>query len=493
MVMSFFRRSDGSARYSAGSTSPGQKFDIPPATTASDPLEYQAVGLALEENKQSSEELIETLSFLQDRVSTLLDSHGRSLNETTTLRAECARIGSLLDYEGNTRRKYEQENGRLISENKDVRADNVQLRVETESVREEFIKLQALHGVTSEELSIISGRLSDAERELVDRSGQFDEATALVRRAQAELEARGREISQLRERLDTEVTAHQLLNETSHREIAGHERELARLNDEKAQLKSALSQSNGHARSLQTAVASLRQEQTALEEKERRLEEELENLQSTSALQIANLTTRQEAMQSKAELVEKLLATANGRNRMTEEELRAMRGELKRAKADLDTTNNRNQRLTDELERFRSAGSQSEAARRELAAQSSELALKLRELQGTSSQRDRDWQEARRDMEVRGETDRTEIGQLRTELEVARAEIRQLRTERSILAGQLEAARSLRQPEPALDTYRPTAQPLIEISEASLLHRPANSSIVDPIQAVDTERLPPAE
>lgn len=521
MVMNLFRRSEDSGRHAGNPAtrylpdgigipiSAAPSVDpVAPAASA-DPLDFEAFGLALEENKQSSEELVTTLALVQDRVSTLVTGHARLLSEVGGLRSECNRLGSLLEHETGTRRRLEQDNGRLASDSKEVRASNAQLRVEIDAIRQEFVKLQALHGVTCEELSIVEMRLADAEREMSDRSGQFDEANALMKRTQRELEVRSRELSALREKLDVESTAHQLLIETSRRETAAQAREITRVNEEKSQLKNTLTQQETLVRSLQASVTGLRQEITVLEEKNRNLEEELEGVQNATALQIAHMNTRQEAIGSKADLAEKLLATANGRNRMTDEELRTTRAELKRLKSDAHSTTARAERLADELTRARSAGSESENARRDLAMQNSELSLKLREFEGVRNQRDRDWEEARRDMETRADSDRHEISQLRTSLEIAKSEIRQLRTDRAILTGQLEAARGnragnvpapLRQEsdlEPVPSVSRTgTSQPIIDISENSLRGRAAPgdaSAIGDRLQTMDVSELPPAE
>ncbi|MDF1634140.1 hypothetical protein [Mycoplana sp. MJR14] len=491
----------------SGPATPSADPSVP--AVSADPLDFEAFGLALEESKQSSEELVSTLALVQDRVSTLVTGHARLLSEVGGLRSECNRLGSLLEHETGARKRFEQDNSRLTSDNKEVRANNAQLRVEIDAIRQEFVKLQALHGVTCEELSIVEMRLADAEREMSDRSSQFDEANALMKRTQKELEVRSRELAALREKFDVESTAHQLLIETSRRETAAQAREMTRLNEEKSQLKNTLTQQETLVRSLQASVAGLRQEITVLEEKNRNLEEELEGVQNATALQIAHMNTRQEAIGSKAELAEKLLATANGRNRMTDEELRTTRAELKRLKSEMQSTTARAERLADELARARAAGGESENARRELAMQHSELVLKLREYEGVRNQRDRDWEEARRDMETRAESDRHEISQLRTSLEIAKSEIRQLRTDRAILTGQLEAARGDRAgavPAPrhqdgdlesVLSVSRTGAsQPIIDISENSLRGRAApgdTSPIGDRLQTMDVSELPPAE
>ncbi|MFP3802980.1 hypothetical protein, partial [Paraburkholderia sp. SIMBA_027] len=72
------------------------------------------------------------------------------------------------------------------------------------------------------------------------------------------------------------------------------------------------------------------------------------------------------------------------------------------------------------------------------------------------------------------DSDRHEIGQLRTSLEIAKSEIRQLRAERAILNGQLEVARGDRSSTAAFDEPEDvrmpaaTFSPLIDISEKSL-------------------------
>lgn len=517
--MSFFRRGNDNSKYSSiyDSKYKAEKLamrstsslDVSTSVSPVDAIDNQAFGSALEENKQSSEQLVASISFVQERIATLLDAHDRSLNEVGSLRAESARLGSLLDYESNTRKKLDHDNLRLAGENKEIRTDNAQLRVEVDALRHELVKLQAVHTVTTEEYSIIESRLMDAERELSDRGGQFEEATALVKRTQGEIEARNRDLATLREKLDVETTAHQLLNETSRRESAAQAREINRLNEEKSELKSSLTQQVSLVRSLQAGTTGYRQEISVLEDKNRHLEEELEGLQNSTTLQMAHMNTRQEALNSKAELAEKLLATANGRNRMTDEELRTTRAELKRLKSELQSATTRAERLTEELSRARSTGSESEATRRELAAQNSELTVKFREAEGLRAQRERDWEEARQDLETRAHADRHEISQMRTSLEIAKSEIRQLRTDRAILTGQLEAARgertgsagtqSFRQDdelEQSLQAARSGAQPLIEISEKSLRARAGtegSAGIGDRLQTMDVSELPPAE
>lgn len=431
-----------------------------------------------------------SIASLQQRVSSLLGTHSQSLTETGALRAECARISSLLEYESNARQKADQDNARLSGENKDFRNDNSQLRSETEALRDELTKLQGVHGVTCEEFTIVETRLLDAERELSDRAIQFDEASALLKRTQLELDQRSRELANTREKLDGETTAHQLLIETSRRENGVQAREMARLNEERSQLKSGLMEQEALVRNLQMTTASLKQDLALFEERHKRLEMEFETLQASSALEIAHLTTKHEAIGSKAELVEKLLVTANGRNRITDEELQAARAELKRVRSELSTSLSRTERLNEELQRARTSGAESEAARRELASQSNELTLKLRETDSLRLQRDRDADALRRDMDTRMDSDRHEIGQLRTSLEIAKSEIRQLRAERAILTGQLEVARSER-PGPLSSSERTeeprmpaaTFTPMIDISEKSLR---LSGDLVDP-------RLTPAE
>ncbi|WP_018859487.1 hypothetical protein [Rhizobium sp. 42MFCr.1] len=493
MVMSFFRRAeDGGKSLSTTGYRPASITDQRPA--AEEPLRYAipdvndfaAFGSALEENQRTSEDLLSSLTSLQERVSSLLGTHSQSLNETGALRAECARISSLLDYESHARQKADQDNLRLTAENKAFYADNAQLRSGIDAFRDELTKLQSVHQVTREEFTIIENRLLDAERELTDRAIQFDEASTLLKRAQTELDQRSRELSATREKLDNETMAHQLLIETSRRENGTQAREMARLNEERSHLKSRLIEQEAQVRNLQMAVASLKQDLALFEERHKRLEVEHETLQASSALEIAHLTTKHEAIGSKAELVEKLLVTANGRNKMTDEELQAARADLKRVKSELVTALSRSERLAEELQRARTTGAESESARRELATQTNELTLKLREAESLRVRRDRDADALRRDIDTRMDSDRYEIGQLRTSLEIAKSEIRQLRAERAILTGQLEVARSERPgvvvPTAALeerDEVRMPAAgftPMIDISEKSLRAPSADST-----------------
>jgi chromosome segregation ATPase len=520
MVRSFFRRNEDSAK--GGFAMPRNESVFAPVSTlatesvaapfvAPDVSDYEAFGSALEENQQSSHELMASLASIQERVSSLLGAHSRSLDEVGALRSECARVTSLLDYEGSARRKFEQDSVRLATENKGMRADNAQLLIEIEAVHDELVKLQALHEVKSKEFTIVETRLLDVERELAEQAGQYDQATTLLKRTQQELDLRSREFAAARNKLDQETTAHQLLMETTRRENGIHTRELARLNEEISHLRSSLAQQEALVRNLQSSASGLKQELSIFEERHRRLEEEFENLQASSALEIAQLNTKQEAVGSKAELVEKLLLTANGRNKMTDEELQTARAELKRVRSDLATASSRAERFESELTRVRSTAAESEAARRDLAAQCNELTIRLKESEGLRSRRDRETETLRRDMDLRAETDRHDVDQLRTSLEIAKAEIRQLRAERAIMAGQLEVARGERASilvndpssqehgEPLPLAHQIQAQPLIDISERSLRSHGTTFGVrtgKDDLtfdSADELTRLPPAE
>ncbi len=517
MVMSFFRRSEepvkpglrvSSHRQTLSVTEQTALVDKPPVQyNVSEVDDFQAFGTAIEENKQSSEELLVSLTSLQERVSSLLGAHSQSLNETGALRAECSRLGSLLDYESNARRKADQENQRLTAENKELKLDNSQLRVEAGTYREELVKLQGVHELTREEFTVVEARLIDAEREIRERALQFDEVSSQLRRTQQDHDARGRELASTREKLELETTAHQLLVESSRRENSIQLREIARLNEERSHLKTSLSEHEALTRSLQSSVSNLKQDLVASEERYRRLEAEFETLETSSTLEIANLRTKQEAIASKSELVEKLLSTANSRNKMTDEELQSTRTELKRTKGELATALARLERMTDELNRVRLNGTESEAARRELAAHSNDLVMKLREAESQRSKRDREIEAFKNDLDTRLDTDRYEISQLRTSLEIAKSEIRQLRAERAILNGQLEVARgerpsvteaALPEEEPLKEEVRmpaATFAPMIDISSKSLRgNGMVAGSINDELAVIEANlRTPPAE
>ena len=509
--MSFFRRGDEPAGKTDIRTG-GQAYR--PASITEQPLgqqqaapqpyhmpeidDFQAFGSVLEENQRNSKELVAGLSALQDRVTALLGAHDQSLTETGRLQAECARISSLLDYESGARRKADDDNLRLGVENKDIRIANGQLRVEIEAVREELTKLQNVHGVTCEEFSIIETRLIGAERELAERIMQYDEASTLLKRAQQELDGRSRELSATREKLELETTAHHLLIETSRREITLQARDIARLSEDRGQLKSSLMEQEAMVSNLQTAVANLKQELALVEERHKRAEVELHTLTTSSALEIAHLTTKNDAVGSKAELVEKLLITANGRNKMTDEELQSARAEMKRLKSELAATISRAERGEEELRRARMSGTESETARRELSAYNNELTVKLREAETLRSRRDRETEAMKRDLDTRMDSDRHEISQLRTSLEIAKSEIRQLRAERAILNGQLEVARGDKPSAPVMEEAEelrmPAAHysPLIEISDRSL--RPSGDAFMGEREMPgETMRVPPAE
>ncbi len=517
MVMSFFRRSEepvkpglrvSSHRQTLSVTEQTALVDKPPVQyNVSEVDDFQAFGTAIEENKQSSEELLVSLTSLQERVSSLLGAHSQSLNETGALRAECSRLGSLLDYESNARRKADQENQRLTAENKELKLDNSQLRVEAGTYREELVKLQGVHELTREEFTVVEARLIDAEREIRERALQFDEISSQLRRTQQDHDARGRELASTREKLELETTAHQLLVESSRRENSIQLREIARLNEERSHLKTSLSEHEALTRSLQSSVSNLKQDLVASEERYRRLEAEFETLETSSTLEIANLRTKQEAIASKSELVEKLLSTANSRNKMTDEELQSTRTELKRTKGELATALARLERMTDELNRVRLNGTESEAARRELAAHSNDLVMKLREAESQRSKRDREIEAFKNDLDTRLDTDRYEISQLRTSLEIAKSEIRQLRAERAILNGQLEVARgerpsvteaALPEEEPLKEEVRmpaATFAPMIDISSKSLRgNGMVAGSVNDELAVIEANlRTPPAE
>ncbi len=489
--MSFFRRAEDGGRSAHGdprswdgreaaSRSAGEREPSPDAGQT--PPDYQAFGGVVEESQKSSEELLSGLGFLQNRVSALLGAHGDALRELGSLRTEQARVASLLEYESTARRRLDGENSRNAAENRDLRVENAQLRVESESGREALIKLQAVHEVNARELSLIQGRLRDAERELEERVLQYDETASLLRRAHQDIEVRNREFASLREKFDTEKTAHVLLIETSRREVESMTRDITRLNEEKSQLKIGLAHQENLARNYLAELNGVRQELSISVEMNKRLQSELENHQSATAVEMSQLVTRHEAINSKSELVEKLLMTARGRSKMSEDELLLVRSELKQVKNELASTSQRSERLAQELANARAAGAETEAMRRELSMQCSELTNRLRDSDVTRGKRDRDAEMMKRDGDQRAQADREEIRQLRASAEVAKAEIVQLRSEVAILGGQLDVARSERigamaysprmphvEDEPWLAAPEFAApRPIIEISEKSL-------------------------
>ncbi len=492
MVMSFFRRTDEQGKTgTALSSSPEDRgfgaasLRLSPSQPKRDLGECQAFGAVIEENQLSSEELLSGIGFVQERVSSLLGAHGEALSELGNLRTEQARIVSLLEYESNARRKLDAEASRSAAECKELKADNAQLRLETEETREKLIKLQALHEVNAQELQIIQSRLRDTGRELEERIAQYDETAALLKRAHQDLDLRNREFAEMREKYETERTSHHVLSETSKRESDAQAREIARLNEERVQLKNSLEHHETMARNLLNEVTALRQELSFAEEKVKRLQSEIDNQQSATAIEMSRLATKHEAINSKAELVEKLLVTARSRSKMAEDELQAVRGELKQAKAELTTADLRAERLAQELAAARAGNSENEAARRELSLQVSELTMRMRDLENLRSKRERDNETMRRDLDQRAHADSEEIRQLRSSAEVTKAEIRQLKSEIAILTGQLEVARNDRNaPAPAANAARdsletrqltagaPGPKPIIEISEKSLRSPP---------------------
>lgn len=483
--MSFFRRGDEPARSAVGSPSIGDgqsgAASYSPAPQGRSEIGDQTFGSVIEESQLSSEELLSGFGFLQERVSSLLGAHGEALNELAALRAERARISSLLDYESTARRRLDGESQRALAEAKELRAENVQLRAETEEAREKLIKLQALYDANAQDLDIVQRRLHDVGRELDERIVQYDETAALLRRAHQDLDQRSRDLAMMREKYETERTQHQVLIETSRREADAQAREIARLTEEKSRLKNGLEHQETVSRNLLGEVTTLKQEDSFSQEKLKRLQSELDNQQSAMAVEMSQLSTRHEAISSKAELVEKLLVTARGRVKLVEDEIQGMRTELKQTKAELSTTTLRADRLAQELAAARANTSENEASRREMSLQIAEMTMRLRDAENMRNKRDRDAETMKRDFDQRSFADQEEIRQLRSSAEVTKAEIRQLRSEIAILTGQLEFARNDRQqgaqasaPAAAgIETWVPApeqtaAKPIIDISEKSL-------------------------
>lgn len=485
--MSFFRRGDEPARTAAGGASASDGLagtvSYSQAPQGRSEIGDQTFGSVIEESQLSSEELVSGFGFLQERVSSLLGAHGEALKELAALRAERARIASLLDYESTARRRLDGESQRALAEAKELRAENVQLRAETEESREKLIKLQALYDANSQDLDIVQRRLHDVGRELDERIVQYDETAALLRRAHQDLDQRSRDLAMMREKYETERTQHQVLLETSRREADAQAREIARLTEERGRLKSGLEHQETISRNLLGEVTALKQEESFSQEKLKRLQSELDNQQSAMAVEMSQLSTRHEAISSKAELVEKLLVTARGRVKLVEDEMQGMRTELKQTKAELSTTTLRADRLAQELATARASTSENEAGRREMSLQIAEMTMRLRDAENARNKRDRDAETMKRDFDQRSFADQEEIRQLRSSAEVTKAEIRQLRSEIAILTGQLEFARNDRQQgaqasslpiaASGVDSWVPApeqaaAKPIIEISEKSL-------------------------
>lgn len=486
MVMSFFRRDEARAdlRRSVDLGVAVAALAIDPdvpadgvAVVQDTPADYEALGGAMERHEQSSVLLMTGVSSVQNSLATLIEDHGRILQEVGKLRTDSARLAALLAREQGSRGRLEDEVRRLAEEGREASSENARLKTELDVFRQEFTKLQAIHQVVSDESTIFETRLQDTEVELRAQIRQYNEAVTLMRRAQQELDMRSRELAAVREKLDTETTAHGLLVETSRRDAASQAQEIARLSEERTQLKLAMNEQDELMRGLHVTIANLRNELASVEERHKRLGVELENLQSSSAMEIAQLSSRHGAVNSRAVLAEKLLATAQGRNRVTDDELHVAKAELKRLKTDFATVNSRNERANEEMARTRSISAENELVRRELSAQVNEMTARLRDSEETRARYEREAETVKRDLESRVDSDRLEISHLRSSLELARTEARQLKTEHAILIGQLDAARNERSRQVDMMPLAETAarfgtqQPIIDISEAALRAR----------------------
>lgn len=487
MVMNFFRRDEAradlrpSSDLGAAVAALTLDADVQPDGVAAVPqdrvTDYEALGGAMERHEQSSVLLLTGVSSVQTSLATLIEDHGRILQEVGKLRTDSARLAALLSREQGARARLEDEARRLAEEGREASSENARLKAELDVFRQEFTKLQAIHQVVSDERNIFEARLQDTEVELRSQVRQYNDAVTLMRRAQQELDMRSRELAIVREKLDTETTAHGLLVETSRRDAAGQAQEIARLGEERGQLKLAMGEQEELMRGLHVSIANLRNELASVEERHKRLGVEFENLQSSSAMEIAQLSSRHGAVNSRAMLAEKLLATAQGRNRVTDDELHVAKAELKRMKTDFATVNSRNERGNEELARARSISAENELARRELAAQVNEMTARLRDVEEMRARYEREAESTKRDLESRVDSDRLEISHLRSSLEIARTEARQLKAEHAILIGQLDAARSDRSRQvDTLHLAEPGArsgaqQPIIEISETALRAR----------------------
>lgn len=440
MVMGFFRKpEDGYRNNTSYIMQPAASADT---GTSGSMADNKVFGASAEESQRLSRDLVGGLDTMREQLSGLLMAHEQRLSELGVLRTEHARLTSLLEYETATRTRLDADKTRLSSENKVFRAENMQLHADMDKVQEEITRLQAVYSVARDELAIAQARLRDTERELADKAGLYEETSAIFKRTQQELDTRSREVAALREKLDLEKTAHQILAETSSREATALDKEVDRLNDERSQLKSTLSEQVTLVRSQQSTIVNLQHDVASAEERASRMEAELDSLKTTSALEAAQLSAKCEAANSKAELVEKILATARSRNKTSEEEVQTNRSDIKQLRSELSTANARLERAEAELGRARADAAAAGEFRRSISIEHGDLSNRLKE---TETQRDKALREAesnRREFVENAMLDREEIAQLRTSLEIARSEIRQMQAERSILAGQLEMARA---------------------------------------------------
>lgn len=471
MVMGFFRRTDERGK-------PGGALADASFSERNDAQDWQSFGAVMAESEMSSEDLLTGLGGLQERVATLLREHGVALSELAALKTERARISSLLEYESGARQRFEAESHQFGSENKELKSENSLLRLENGEVKEKLAHIQALHAANLRDLDVTQSRLRDITRELDERIGQYDATAALLKRAHQDLDFRNRELAQFREKYESERTAYQVLAETSRRETESQAREIERLNEDRSTLKKNLDQQEGQIRSVSTEATGLRQELAFATEKIKRLQAEMENQHSASSVEIAQLTTKQEAMSSKAELVEKLLITARGRAKMAEDELQSLRNELKEAKAEVATATLRAERLSHDLSTVRAGSADSESVRRELQLQVSDLTTRMRESETVRSKREREMEALKRDLDQRSRADMEDIRQLRSSNEMLRAEIRQLKAEVAILSGQLDVARGERgqgaqMPKAAFSEWiaeapEPSPKPIIDVSDEAI-------------------------
>ncbi|WP_354059188.1 hypothetical protein [Devosia sp. 2618] len=401
-----------------------------------------AFGAFVEKNQQFSQDLLIQIKDINDSAATLVSSYGQTLTDLGQLRIEHSRVNSLLEDEASARRKFEGMAGTLSAENRDIYAQLVQHRSDLDSRTSDLAQMRTLYETEAERYQAADSRLRTLETEVTEQTAQLELSQADLTQTQEELDARGAELLTMREALDQERDARAIDIETSGKQIDALARENAALVSSNTQLRSEVEENRTLVANLTAAIETLKLDAAEQAPRHRKTREELDTLRSSSTLEISQLSTRLEALTSKAALLEKLLETAHSRSTAVEEELQASRNETRRAKTDVTNATARAGRLNDALEKLRATATQSETARRALALQLDDVVTKLNNGANTQTALERDLDVLTREQGVRTEADQREIDFLRSNLEIARADIRQLKTEGAQLKGQLEVARS---------------------------------------------------
>lgn len=402
------------------------------------PDQNEILGTFIAQAHQRSDTMIGNVSVLRRQLDDFLGVFRDTLEEIGALRSERARLAALVESLTRVKDEFSSQNIRFSEENKTLKVNRLELAQKLERERNENHVLHANNKSLSEEAEEIRKRLDGVQGELDATILALETAQREGERVQAELVVMQDKAHRLSAALETERTNHQLLAERTAPEIEQLEKQVTELGKLNGKLLNERTRAEQRIETIERELQATQKLAIEAEQRYQSVNDELDLTRSDFGGQLARLSAKNEAIEARAALADRLLDAARKRNSGHEAEAQQLRRELQVARADIQEKATRADNLAEALSRSQSENAQLSRSHKELERSLTQVSSKLEEAVDRRQKVDLECGRLREEI---GDLNRQYMGeseQMATRVGVAEAQLRKAMAECEVLKGRIE-------------------------------------------------------